>query len=89
MDWEEKLEALMLTVIRDLEEVKQKLSEDRKDLSQLPAAINNLSSSIHEFKKLFSKAVPIDIVAWMFMILVLALSGVEAVQWIFKSFLNK
>lgn len=58
-------------------ETRQMILDDKGDLAD---SINNLATSIDEFKKLFKKAVPIDMVAYMFLILVLAIAGIEGVR---------
>lgn len=79
----------MLSMHKEVVEVKRRLVEDRKHLNDLPDSINGLTHSINDFKKLFSKAIPIEVVGWMFGILVLTIVGVEAAQWLFKEYLIK
>lgn len=60
-------------------------------LSGLTSAINNLALIVTNLGNKIDSvrdAIPIKVVAWMFVILVLTIAGIQGLDWLFKVYLK-
>lgn len=77
---------------KDLQEIKNDVNEIKDHLAssvlQLADAVNNLSARFDLFMRIAENAIPIKAVFLMFLILILALIGVEGADWLFKTYLK-
>lgn len=71
--------------------IEGQLDDIRDELSgsvrQLTAAVNRLCDKMEALERMWQGSIPIKMVAYMFGILVLAIAGVQGVQYFFKGML--
>ena len=68
-----------------LDNIKDELAHAVRDLT---AAVNRLSDKMEGLEEVWQGSMPVKVVAWMFAILVLALAGVQGVEYLFKAVLH-
>lgn len=73
-------------IASDVKEIKDDLGGS---VDRLTSSIDRLSDRFDDFMRVAENSIPIRAVFLMFVILVLALVGVEGAQFIFKEFLPK
>ena len=77
---------------KDIETIKTDVREIKDDLSHsidgLTVAVKELTSKFDNWIHVAENQIPIKAVMAMFVILVLALAGVEGIDWLFKSYLK-
>ncbi len=56
-------------------------------ISEATSTTKELQQTVEVMNKVFKKALPLDVVAWMFVILVFTMAGMEGAQWFFKQYL--
>lgn len=90
------LKETLLKIESDVGEIKDDLS---KSIDKLTNAVEKLTvqvdtlninfrDKVEDFIKIIAKMIPLKVVAMMFGILVLALAGIEGVDWFFKQYLK-
>lgn len=77
---------------KDIEDIKRDVGEIKDHLAEsvleLASAVNGLSSRFDLFMRIAENAIPIKAVFLMFMVLILAIVGVEGADWLFKTYLK-
>lgn len=63
--------------------------DDDDPIRQLAVAVNHLTERMEDFMRYSKNSMDIKIVAWMFMILVLTIVGVEGSKFLFNEYLPK
>lgn len=58
-------------------------------IRELAVAVNHLTERMEDFMKYSKNSIDVKIVAWMFMILVLTIIGVEGSKFLFNEYLPR
>lgn len=78
---------------QDIKKIKEDVSEIKDDLSgsidRLTVAVNALTTKFDTWIHVAEHSVPLKAVFWMFIILVLAMTGVEGLQALLRFYTGK
>lgn len=79
-------------IYKELKLIHDGVTEIKDDLShsidKLSVSVDSLTKEFSNFIRVAEHSVPIKAVYMMFLVLVLALVGVEGADWLFKSYLK-
>jgi len=79
-------------IYNELKLIKSGVNEIKDDLShsidKLAASVDGLTNEFRNFIRIAENSIPVKAVYMMFLILVLALVGVEGADWLFKQYLK-